>query len=201
MNNEYLNVDDLKHFTTLTNRQIRNNINRLRKSNKFNGYIKGGGRGKGGQFWFHFSIIPYITNRIRMRRNVNSTTTYSSRKLSEFIFSRTKWNYFGCIKPNEEIDIFDLIGSLSPFFSFYCVHRNKEKNHIHFSVKTSLQIEDFKELLKLYFKKINKSIDRVFLTHFDTELGGKTLNYLLRRGNHNTKRDLIDWGLITPDTL
>jgi hypothetical protein len=201
MYSEYLNVVDLKDFTTLTNRQIRNNINRLKKSDKFNQYIKGGGRGKGGQFWFHYSIIPYITSRTRMRRNVNSTTTYSSRKLSDFLFTKTKWTYFGCIKPNEDIDIFELIGSLSPFFSFYCIHRQKEKNHIHFSVKTSIQIDDFKELLKLYFKKINKSIDRVFLTQFDNDLREKTINYLLRRGNHNTKQDLIDWGLTTPNSL
>ena len=122
-------------------------------------------------------------------------------KLSDFLFTKTKWTYFGCIKPNEDIDIFELIGSLSPFFSFYCIHRQKEKNHIHFSVKTSIQIDDFKEILKLYFKKINKSIDRVFLTQFDNDLREKTINYLLRRGNHNTKQDLIDWGLTTPNSL
>ena len=57
MNNEYMNVNEIIELTSLSHKQIRNNINNLKKSNNINQLIIGGGKGKGGQFWFHFSLL------------------------------------------------------------------------------------------------------------------------------------------------
>ena len=59
MNNEYLNINQISEFTTLSKRQIRNNILSIRENTNFKKLIKGGGKGKGGKYWIHFSIVPY----------------------------------------------------------------------------------------------------------------------------------------------
>ena len=90
------------------------------------------------------------------------------------------------------------MNSLKNYTSFFCIHRCNEKNHIHFTIKSSLNIESIKNELKSFFNQNSISIDKIFLVDFNPFLMGNTLNYLLRRGNHNKKNDLIDWGLITP---
>jgi hypothetical protein len=199
MKNEYLNLNQLNQLTTLSQRQIRNNINLLRQENQFVNLIEGGGKGKGGQFKFHYSIVPLITNRKRQRVNQGSRTIYSSRKLSEFYFSKSQWDFFGCINPNIDIDIPTLKKSLDNFISFFCIHRSKEKNHIHFTIKSNLDLFYIKKELSSFFTNQSISIDEVFLVDFNPELKVETLNYLLRRGTHNEKNDLIDWGLIYPN--
>jgi hypothetical protein len=198
MNNEYLNVNELKRYSTLTSKQIRNNLNSIKKLENYGGLIIGGGKGKGGQFWFHYSIIPLITIRQRKRKQRDIQTTKTNRCLSEFYYSKTKWDYFGCIKPNIETDIYQLINSLNNFSSFYVIHRKNEKNHIHFTIESSINLSDIKEQLKTYYTTSHISIDKIFLTKYNCDYNEKTLNYLLRRGNHNTKNDLIDWGLTIP---
>jgi len=200
MNNEYLNVNDIKEFSSLTSKQIRNKINVLKTSSSFSSLIYGGGKGKGGKLWFHYSILPYITYRQRRRFNKDIHTTLKGRKLSEYYFSKSYWNYFGCIKPNIDIDISDLVNSLNNFLSFYVVHRKNEKNHIHFILDSTVNQGEIKEELKKYYTKNDISIDKIFLTQFDFKLKNETLNYLLRKGVHSSQKDLIDWGLSIPNT-
>jgi len=127
MNKNFLNVNNIRDYSTLSHKQIRNNINGLKKLSHFNDLIFGGGKGKGGQFWCHYTLV-----------------------------------------------------------------------HIHFTLQSSLKVPEIKELLKSYFNLINISIDDIFLTEFDTNFKDNTLNYLLRRGNHSSKSDVIDWGLSSP---
>ncbi len=181
--------------TSLSHKQIRNNINNLKNFNNFHNLIKGGGKGKGGQFWFHYSIIPYISIRKRRRVNKENQTTLKVRKLSELFYNKTTWDYFGCVLPNSDLDIYKLVYSLSDFISFYVIHRKNEVNHIHFSLKSHLQVDSIKNTLRGYFELNGISIDKVFLTRYNKDFGQDTLNYLLRRGRHSFKNDLIDWGL------
>jgi hypothetical protein len=198
MNKNFLNVNNIRDYSTLSHKQIRNNINGLKKLSQFNDLIFGGGKGKGGQFWCHYTLVPYISNRQRNRVNKNIQTTIKGRDFSEFYYSKTSWDYFGCIHPNRDIDFLELTNSLKNFNSFYVIHRQKEKNHIHFTLQSSLKVPEIKEQLKSYFNHINISIDDIFLTEFDTNFKDNTLNYLLRRGNHSSKSDVIDWGLSSP---
>jgi hypothetical protein len=198
-NTESLTLKQLNHFTTLSQRQLRNNINILREDSRFSSLIQGGGKGKGGQFRFHYTIIPLITFRQRQKINQSSRTIYSSRLLSEYYFSMTNWDFFGCIYPNTDIDISKLKESLSQYISFFCVHRRKEKNHIHFTINSPDELCLIKKELSSYYSNQSISIDEVFLVDFNSELKVETLNYLLRRGPHHEKRDLIDWGLVIPD--
>jgi len=198
MNNEYLNINELLDFTTLSKRQIRNNVLSLREDINFNNLIRGGGKGKGGKYWIHYSIVPYITERQRKSLNKSIKSTYNSRKLSEFIFKKSKWDYFGCIKPNTDLDLTQLIGSLNKHESFYCIHRTREKNHIHFSIKSPLSLHEIKKELNSFFTNNSVSIDEVYIVDFNPLLRNKSLDYLLRRGNHNHKDDLIHWGLTFP---
>jgi hypothetical protein len=192
MNRDFLNVSEVIEFTTLSQKQIRNNLNRLSKSKEFENLIYGGGKGKGGRFRFHYSILPIVLLR---RRKNKVDSTLKSRKVSEFYYSKCSWDYFGCIQPNKELDYLELIDSLENFDSFYVIHRRNEKNHIHFTIHSSLSSDEIKDQLNLYFKNKRISIDEVFLTRFDKGFKDDTINYLLRRGKHNSKNDLIDWGL------
>jgi hypothetical protein len=79
--------------------------------------------------------------------------------------------------------------------SFYVIHRQNEKNHIHFTIQSSLDKDEIKKLLKSFYLKNNISIDKVFLTKFEKHYKDDTINYLLRKGQHSSKNDLIDWGL------
>lgn len=198
MNNEYLNINQISEFTTLSKRQIRNNILSIRENTNFKKLIKGGGKGKGGKYWIHFSIVPYITDRQRNTPKNQIKSTYNNRKLSEFIFRKSTWDYFGCIKPNIDVDLINLIKSLNNYSSFYCIHRNNEKNHIHFSIKSSRCLDEIKKELSHFFGSQSVSIDEVYIVDFNTLLTDKSLDYLLRRGNHNHKKDLIHWGLTYP---
>jgi len=195
MNNDYLNIKQIQEYSTLSPKQIRNNLNNLKKSNNYNSLIKGGGKGKGGQFWFHYSLLPYITIRQRKRVNRNIQTMLKFRKLSELFYLKTTWDFFGCIHPNKDVDYIDLINSLKNYFSFYVIHRQNEINHIHFTIQSSLKSEEIKDLLKKYFLKNKISIDEVFLNRFEKGFKDDTINYLLRKGVHSSKKDLIDWGL------
>jgi hypothetical protein len=198
MNTDYLNVNEILDFTTLSKRQIRNNIIFLRKDENFHNLIKGGGKGKGGKYWIHYSIIPYITGRQRNSLQKSIKSTYNSRNLSEFIFKKINWDYFGCIKPNTDLDLTLLIESLNKYQSFYSIHRTKEMNHIHFSIKSPLSLHDIKKELSCFFSNNSISIDEVYLVDFNPQLRTKSLDYLLRRGNYNHKKDLIHWGLTLP---
>jgi hypothetical protein len=195
MNNNFVSVNDIKEFTNLSHKQIRNNLNTLKNSSEFRDLIKGGGKGKGGQFWFNPILIPHITLRQRKKKENENKTKLRDRKLSEYFFSKVIWSYFGCIRPNRDIDLFQLVNSLDSFNSFYVIHRQREINHLHFTIHSSKQVEEIKDHLKSYFNKHSISIDKVFLTEFDYKFKGNTLNYLLRRGGHSSKRDLIDWGI------
>ena len=110
-------------------------------------------------------------------------------------YTKVTWDYFGCIHPNKDIELFELVNSLKGFNSFYVIHRQQEINHIHFTIHSPRQIEELKDHLSSYFKKHKISIDKVFLTNFDYKFKEDTINYLLRRGCHSSKRDLIDWGV------
>jgi hypothetical protein len=197
MNKEFLNVNEIKEYTTLSHRQIRNNLNGLKNTNQFEELIIGGGKGKGGTFWIHYSIIPKIVRRQRKRVNKVTLSTIKDRRFSEYYYTINSWDYFGCIHPNKDIDYSLLKNSLNNFNSFYVIHRRNEIHHIHFTIQSSLVISEIKELLKSYFKRNNVSIDEVFLTEFNKGYREDTLNYLLRRGKHSSKKDLIDWGLNT----
>jgi hypothetical protein len=195
MNNDFLSVNEILEFTNLSHKQIRNNLNTLRTSSDFRNLIKGGGKGKGGQFWFHPTLIPLITLRQRKRKENINTTKLKVRRLSEFYYSKVTWDYFGCIHPNKDTELSELVNSLKGFNSFYVIHRQKEINHIHFTIQSPRQIEEIKEHLTRHFNKNKISIDKVFLTKFDYKFKEDTINYLLRRGCHSSKRDLIDWGV------
>jgi hypothetical protein len=195
MNNDYLNIKEIQVYTTLTSKQVRNNLNNLIKSNNYNSLIKGGGKGKGGQFWSHYSLLPYITIRQRKRGNKNIQSILKFRKLSELLYSKTTWDFFGCIHPNNDVDYIDLINSLGNYFSFYVIHRQNEINHIHFTIQSHLKRDEIVDSLKTYFLKKTISIDKVFLNRFEKGFKDDTLNYLLRKGVHSSKKDLIDWGL------
>ena len=195
MNNTFLNVNEIKEFTTLSHKQIRNKLNTLKKLSNFNQFIKGGGKGKGGQFWFHYSILPYISIRHRHILKKDNQTKLKSRKLAEFYYSKTSWDFFGCIHPNRDTDLIDLVNSLNNFVSFYVIHRQNEINHLHFTIQSPLNIEEIRDTLKIYFVKNRISIDKVFLTEFEKGFREATINYLLRKGKHSVKNDLIDWGL------
>jgi hypothetical protein len=90
----------------------------------------------------------------------------------------------------------DLLKSLRQFDGFYVIHRKNEKNHIHFTIHSSRSISDIKQIIKNYFQTLKISIDNVFLTEYQETFGKNTLQYLLRKGNHSNKHDLIDWGLV-----
>lgn len=193
-NNDFLNVNELKKYTTLSHKQIRNNLNNLKKVPVFNNLIKGGGKGRGGQFWFHYSLIPNVIIRQRNNKKVSNQTTLKFRNWSSFFYAKTSWDYFGCIHPNRDTDFIELINSLNNFVSFYVIHRRNEIHHIHFTIQSSLNKDEIKDLLRSYFLKKNISIDKVFLTGFRKEFRDDTINYLLRKGQHSSKHDLIDWG-------
>ena len=195
MNNDFLRVNEITEFTNLSHKQIRNNLNKLRTSSDFSNLIKGGGKGKGGQFLFHPTLIPLITFRQRQKKVNSNKVKLRVRKLSEFYYSKVTWDYFGCIHPNKDTDLFELVNSLNGYNSFYVIHRQKEINHIHFTIQSHQRIEEIKDILKTYFKTKNISIDKVFLTGFQSGFKDDTINYLLRRGRHSSKNDLIDWGV------
>lgn len=195
MNSEYLNVNEIVDYTTLSHKQVRNNLNILLRTNKFDNLIIGGGKGRGGRFWFHFSLLPMVLQRQRKRVKSNCKLTTKNRSLSEYYYSKSNWDYFGCIHPNKDIDYLDLINSLKNINSFYVIHRRNEINHIHFTIQSKLSINEIKDHLKLFFQKRNISIDKVFLTGFNSLFKDDTINYLLRKGIHSSKKDLIDWGL------
>ncbi len=197
-NNDFLNVNELKKYTTLSHKQIRNNLNNLKKVPVYNNLIKGGGKGRGGQFWFHYSLIPHITIRQRNNKKVRNQTTLKFRNWSSFFYAKTSWDYFGCIHPNRDTDFIELINSLNNFVSFYVIHRRNEIHHIHFTIQSPLKKDEIKDLLRSYFLKKNISIDKVFLTGFVKEFRDDTINYLLRKGQHSSKHDLIDWGCNYP---
>ena len=140
MNSEFLNVNEIKNYSTLSQKQIRNNLNYLLGKGEYSNLIYGGGRGKGGQFRVHYTLIPLITNRKRNSKKKELQLKYTERFLSEFYYGKTNWDYFGCIKPNQETDLYQLVNSLKNFFSFYVIHRKKEKNHIHFTLSSSKDI-------------------------------------------------------------
>lgn len=194
MNSNLVSVNEIKEFTNLSHKQIRNNLNTLKNTSEFKDLIKGGGKGKGGQFWFNPILIPQITLRQRRKKENEIRTKLRFRKLSEYYYSKVLWSYFGCIRPNRDTDLFQLVNSLNFFNSFYVIHRKREINHIHFTIHSSKQVEEIKDYLKDYFNQHFISIDKVFLTKFDYKFKEDTLNYLLRRGFHSSKSDLIDWG-------
>jgi hypothetical protein len=195
MNNDFLRINEIIEFTNLSHKQIRNNLNTLKTSSDFSNLIKGGGKGKGGQFWFHPTLIPIITLRQRQKKENVNQIKLKVRRLSEFYYSRVRWDYFGCIHPNKDIDLIELVNSLKGYNSFYVIHRQKEKNHIHFTIQSPQKIEEIKDHVTRYFNQHKISIDEVFLTKFDYKFKEDTINYLLRRGRHSSKRDLIDWGV------
>lgn len=195
MNYNFVSVNEIKEFTNLSHKQIRNKLNTLKTSSEFRNQIKGGGKGKGGQFWFNPILIPQITFRQRKKKENENLNKLRVRRLSEYYYSKVIWSYFGCIRPNRDTDLLELVNSLNGFNTFYVIHRQREINHIHFTIHSSKQVEEIKDHFKGYFNKHNISIDKVFLTKFDYKFKDDTLNYLLRRGCHSSKKDLIDWGI------
>lgn len=195
MNKDIINVNEIKDYTDLSHKQIRNNLNSLKKSLEFEHLIKGGGKGKGGQFWFNPILIPRITSRHRKKGENENKTKLMVRKLSEYYYSKVNWIFFGCVLPNRDTELIELIDSLEGFNSFYVIHRQREVNHIHFTLNSTKQIGEIKDIIGSYFNKRGISIDKVFLTKFESKFKDDTLNYLLRRGLHSSKRDLIDWGM------
>ena len=141
MNNNFVSVNEIKEFTNLSHKQIRNNLNTLKNSSEFRNLIKGGGKGKGGQFWFNPILIPHITLRQRKKKENENKTKLRDRKLSEYFFTKVIWSYFGCIRPNRDTDLFQLVNSLDSFNSFYVIHRQREINHLHFTIHSSKQVE------------------------------------------------------------
>jgi hypothetical protein len=92
MLNEYLKVTEIEKFSTLTSKQIRNKLVSLKNSNLYNGLIFGGGKGKGGQYKVHFTLLPIVASRIRRKKQKSIQTTNKSRLLSEYYFSKKQWN-------------------------------------------------------------------------------------------------------------
>jgi hypothetical protein len=195
MKNRFISVNEIIEFTDLSHKQIRNNLNRLKNTIEFEKYIQGGGKGKGGQFWFNPILIPKITSRHRKNTENETKTKLKVRKLSEYYYRKVSWSFFGCILPNKDTELNELVNSLNGFSSFYVVHRQREINHIHFTIHSTKQSDEIRDSLRCYFIKCGISIDDVYLTKFDFGFGDSTLNYLLRRGSHSSKRDLIDWGM------
>lgn len=89
----------------------------------------------------------------------------------------------------------DLLNSLNHFISFYVIHRQNEINHIHFTLQSNLKCDEIKDHFKTYYLTKGISIDKVFLVSFNRDFKDDTINYLLRKGIHSSKNDLIDWGL------
>ena len=196
----YLSVGELQKYSTLTTRQIRNNINSKKSIPEYENFIKGGGRGRGGQYWIHTSIIHEFISRKRNSPYFSTKQPIKNRKFSELFYSLTKWTYFGCVRPNSEVDFQILINSLQEYTSFYVIHRKGELNHIHFTLYEVMDIDEVKSKLKGYFCEKGISLGPIFLIEFSEKYRSNSFDYLLRRGRHNMKSDLVDWGFTTPRT-
>lgn len=196
MLNELLNINEIEKYSSLTPKQIRNNIRDLHKHPEYQKKIYGGGRGKGGRYQIHFSLLPKITMRRRRRKIKDIQTIRKHRLLAEHIFPKIQWDYFGCIKPNIEIDMEVLICSISNFNCFYAIHRQNEMNHIHFTLEGKNSMDKIITTITNFYKRNKISIDNVFLKPFDKSSKRSAFNYLLRKEMHSNRNDLIDWGLI-----
>lgn len=192
--NEYLNVKEITNkFSTLSTKQIRNRIKNLKKVSPTN-LIMNGKKGRGGEYMIHYSLLKYLVKRKRNSNKYNLSLINKFRNFSEFIFLTNDWDFFGCVKINKDIDYNILIEFFRLYTIFYVIHRKNEKNHIHFVLKNDKCLSNLKEEISSIFKKKQISIDKIYLDIFNSNLKNKSLEYLLRRGYHSNKKDLIDWG-------
>ena len=194
---EYISVKEISNkYSTLSTKQIRNRIKKLIDFSN-SALIMNGKKGRGGDYLIHYSLLQNLVKRKRRERNEKKNTQkiiYKNRNFSELFFLTNNWDFFGCVYINKDIDYNELTKFFVIYNIFYVIHRRKEKNHIHFAVKSYKCKSDLKQEISSIFQKKKISIDEIFLTNFNSDLKKKSLDYLLRRGEHSEKKDLIDWG-------
>lgn len=137
---EFLCIDDIKKFTCLSDRQIRNRVKTI--SLIKNNLIKGGGRGKGGKYSIHWSILSEI-----LKEGYSKCPNCIERKqkmfknyISQFEiqeFQNKKWKQFCYINPKEEKtpkSLIDTLQLLPGNCFFYSIHGHEVNNnyHIHY---------------------------------------------------------------------
>ncbi len=194
INNEYISVKEISNkYSTLSTKQIRNRIKKLKDVNDST-LIICGKKGRGGDYLIHYSLLQYLVKRERKEKKNTGHLIRKNRNFSEIFFLTNTWDFFGCVNINNDIDYNELTKFFEPYNIFYVIHRKKEKNHIHFAIKNHKCKSDLKQEISSIFHKKKISIDEIFLTNFISDLKKKSLEYLLRRGEHSKKRDLIDWG-------
>ena len=137
---EYLYIEDIKKFTCLSDRQIRNRVKTLSTLKK--NLIKGGGRGKGGKYSIHWSILPEI-----LKEGYSKCPDSYERKQKMFKsylgqyekqeFEKHKWKQFSYINPKDEISpesLKEVLSKLPGKLFFYSIHGHLKNNtfHIHY---------------------------------------------------------------------
>jgi hypothetical protein len=138
---EFLYIDDIKKYTCLSERQIRNRVKNQSLLNQ--NLIKGGGRGKGGKYSIHWSILPDIlkeeyskcTDDTYQRKQIMFKSYLGQYEKQEF--EKNKWKQFSFINPKDEISpesLKEVLSKLPGKIFFYSIHGHLENNtfHIHY---------------------------------------------------------------------
>ena len=137
---EFLYIDDIKKYTCLSDRQIRNRVKTLSSVKK--NLIKGGGRGKGGKYSIHWSLLSEI-----LKEGYSKCPDCIERKQKMFKnyishfeiqeFQNQKWKQFCYVNPKDEItpkSLLDNLHLLPGNSFFYSIHGHEGNNnyHIHY---------------------------------------------------------------------
>ncbi len=193
-------IQDILHLTNVSRKQVNNRIRKLK--NKYPNLIKGGGRGRGGKYLIHPLMIPFL---IRLNEEISLTNSEKEqwiRKQQLFYesisnynnldtFSKVEWDWFCCFRPPNEYDIQSLIDLIpksdATDLAYFSIHRQEDKLHIHFVLRTNMNKNEILNSVKTICDKDCELFDRTKRTQCYTYLSDP---HIRRNGG----QVLVDWG-------
>jgi hypothetical protein len=152
-----LSINDVIEHNNISRRIINNRINKLKSI--FPSLIKGGGKGKGGRYYFDDLLLADIfkpnsqlflssseTEILRFRQStfINSFKTLENYRKK---FDSIEWKYWGCFRTKNNIisqqELVKMIQVKRGDILFYAIHtidlKITDPSHIHFVLKTDEQ--------------------------------------------------------------
>ena len=183
-------IQEILSLTNVSRKQVNNRIRKLK--NKYPNLITGGGRGRGGKYLLHTLMIPFLLRLNEERTLANNEKELWIKKQRLFLesvsnynnletFSKVEWDWFCCFRPPNEYDIQTLIDLIPKSdvtdIAYYSIHRQEDKLHIHFVLKTNMNKNQI-------LNSLNTICDKDCLA-YDKSKTSDCYNYL---SNLNVKR-------------
>jgi hypothetical protein len=144
-------IKDIEPITNVSRKQLSNRIKSLQKD--YPKLIIGGGKGKGGKYKIHPLMVPFLIVPNKEKELTNTEKQDLINKQNSFLekmpdcnnfetFSKIDWDWFVCFRPVNATDIKELIQmiplSSDTDLAFYSIHRQVDKLHIHFVLKSKM---------------------------------------------------------------